>query len=122
VLQAFTEAALSLQVEQVMGRTSQDVWRRAASFLLLADSRASFAIEGERPARNRIERWALVIQQAGRQPLSLSEIIEMHDKLIQDNRFVAKGFALKESFWVNAIVMASRFQSSSVHGHRISPL
>ncbi len=91
VLQAFTEAALSLQVEQVMGRTSQEVWRRAASFLLLADSRASFAIEGERPARNRIERWALVIQQAGRQPLSLSEIIEMHGKLIQDNRFVAKG-------------------------------
>ncbi len=90
-LQAFTRAALSLQVEQVMGRTSQDVWRRAASFLLLADSRASFAIEGERPARNRIERWALVIQQAGRQPLSLSEIIEMHGKLIQDNRFVAKG-------------------------------
>ncbi len=91
VLQAFTEAALSLQVEQVMGRTSQEVWRRAASFLLLADSRASFAIEGERPARNRIERWALVIQQAGRQPISLSEIIEMHGKLIQDNRFVAKG-------------------------------
>ena len=90
-LQAFTRAALSLQVEQVMGRTSQDVWRRAASFLLLADSRASFAIEGERPARNRIERWALVIQQAGRQPLSLSEIMEMHGKLIQDNRFVARG-------------------------------
>jgi len=97
-LQAFTKSALSLQVEQVMGRTSQDVWRRAASFLLLADSRASFAIEGERPARNRIERWALVIQQAGRQPLSLFEIIEMHGKLIQDNRFVAKGLRSERVF------------------------
>jgi Fic/DOC family len=97
-LQAFTEAKLSLQVEQVMGRTSQDVWRRAASFLLLADSRASFAIEGERPARNRIERWALIIQKAGHQPLSLSEIIEMHGKLIPDNRFVAKGLRTEGVF------------------------
>ncbi len=43
-LKAFTEASLSLRIEQVMGRTSQDIWHRAASFLLLADSRASFAI------------------------------------------------------------------------------
>ena len=70
---------LGAQVQAVMGRTAPDVWRRAASFLLLADSRASFAIEGERPARNRIERWAQVIQQAGRQALSMDEILRMHD-------------------------------------------
>ncbi|MEI8102883.1 MAG: hypothetical protein WCG61_05070, partial [Chlorobium sp.] len=48
ILKAFTEVSLSLRIEQVMDRTSQDVWCRAASFLVLADSRASFAIEGER--------------------------------------------------------------------------
>ena len=123
VLQTFIKAALSIQVEQVMGRTSQEVWRRAASFLLLADSRASFAVEGERPARNRIERWALVIQQAGRQPLSLSpKSLKCMANSSRTTVLLPRGFALKESFWVNAIVMASRFQSSSVHGHRISPL
>ncbi len=98
VLKAFTEASLSFRIEQVRGRTSQDVWCRAASFLLLADSRASFAIEGERPARNRIERWAQVIQNAGCQPLSLPEILDMHGQLIQDNRFVAKGLRTEGVF------------------------
>jgi len=115
-LQRFIDADLAGRVEEVIGRTSQEVWRRAASFLLLADSQASFAIEGERPPRNRIERWAQVIQQSGARALSLSparnrierwaqviqqsgtralsvtEILTMHEALIQDHRFVAKGF------------------------------
>ena len=41
-----------------MGHTGAHVVARAASFLLLADSRASFEIEGERPPRNRLERGA----------------------------------------------------------------
>lgn len=90
-LEAFTSQGLDTQVQAVMGHTAPDVWRRAASFLLLADSRASFAIEGERPARNRIERWAHVIQQAGRRALSMDELLRMHAALIHDDRFVAKG-------------------------------
>lgn len=91
-LQRFIDADLSGRVEEVIGRTSQVVWRRAASFLLLVDSQASFAIEGECPPRNRIERWAQVIQQSGTRALSLTEILTMHEALIQDHRFVAKGF------------------------------
>ena len=98
VLREFIDADLSNKVREVMGRTSRDVWRRAASFLLLADSRASFAIEGERPPRSRIERWAQVIQKAGNQQLSLSEILKMHEALIQDHRFVAKGFRTEGVF------------------------
>jgi len=90
-LENLLDQSLGEQAQAVMGRTAPDVWRRAASFLLLADSRASFAIEGERPARNRIERWAHVIQRAGRQALSMDEMLRTHDALIQDDRFVAKG-------------------------------
>ncbi|MCK0505729.1 Fic family protein [Aromatoleum anaerobium] len=97
-LDSFVEQTLGAQVQAVMGRTAPDVWRRAASFLLLADSRASFAIEGERPARNRLERWAQVIQQAGRQALSMDEILRMHDALIHDDRFVAKGLRTQGVF------------------------
>jgi len=81
-----------------MGRTAQDVWRRAARFLLLADSRASFAIEGERPARNRLARWANVVRRAGARPLSLDEILRMHDELIHDHRFVAQGLRTQGVF------------------------
>ncbi|NMG16654.1 Fido domain-containing protein [Aromatoleum bremense] len=98
VLEAFVRSQLADRVQQVMGRTAQDVWRRAASFLLLADSRASFAIEGERPPRSRLERWANVVRRAGAQPLSLDEILHMHDELIHDHRFVAKGLRTQGVF------------------------
>ncbi len=98
VLIKFINDDLSNKVREVMGRTSREVWRRAASFMLLADSRASFAIEGERPPRNRIERWAQVIQKSGNRPLSMTEILNMHEALIQDHRFVTKGFRTEGVF------------------------
>ena len=64
---------------------------RAASFMLLADSRASFEIEGERPPRNRLERWGRAVLQAGKNPLTLDEIIRLQRVLIEDTRFVQPG-------------------------------
>jgi hypothetical protein len=64
---------------------------RAASFMLLADSRASFEIEGERPPRNRLERWGRAILQAGRNRLTLDEILRLQQILIEDSRFVHPG-------------------------------
>ena len=61
--------------------------RRAASFLLLSDSKASFEIEGERAQKNRIERWGKVINEAGKKALSIDEIERLHAILIQDVRF-----------------------------------
>jgi hypothetical protein len=64
---------------------------RAASFLLLADSQASFAIEGERPPRSRLERWGRAVMQAGRHPLTLDELLRLHAILIEDTRFIHAG-------------------------------
>jgi len=64
---------------------------RAASFLLLTDSRASFEIEGERPPRNRLERWGRAVLQAGRNALSLDELNRLHGVLIEDARFITSG-------------------------------
>ena len=74
-----------------VGRTGGHLVARAASFLLLADSRASFQIEGERPPRNRLERWGRGILQAGKNPLTLDEIIRLHGVLVEDMRFVRAG-------------------------------
>ena len=57
-LQELLGRQLGARAEEIIGRTGVHVVARAASFLLLADSRASFAIEGERPPRGRLERWA----------------------------------------------------------------
>jgi hypothetical protein len=59
--------------------------------MLLADSRASFEIEGERPPRNRLERWGRAVLQAGKNKLTLDEIVRLHRVLIEDNRFVHIG-------------------------------
>lgn len=87
----FVEMELSKSALSAIGRVSKTIIGRAASFLLLADSQASFQIEGERPPRNRIERWGKAVMQAGRNPLTKAELTRLHEILIEDNRFVQPG-------------------------------
>jgi hypothetical protein len=90
-LEQYTQSKLAEKAQEVIGRTESHVVARAASFLLLADSRASFEIEGERPPRNRLERWGRAVIQAGKNKLSLDEIVRLHGVLIEDMRFVFPG-------------------------------
>lgn len=87
----FTHSKLSDKARDTVGRTGGHVVARAASFLLLADSRASFEIEGERPPRNRLERWGRAILQAGKHALTVNEVVRLHEVLIEDNRLVRTG-------------------------------
>ena len=82
---------LSEKAKDIIGKTGAHLIVRAASFMLLADSRASFEIEGERPPRNRLERWGRAVSQAGKNALSLEEIVRLHGVLIEDRRFVQVG-------------------------------
>ena len=90
-LESFTALELAERAAETVGRTGQLIVTRAASFLLLADSRASFEIEGERTPRNRLERWGKAVLQAGKNELTLEEIIRLHRVLIEDTRFVFPG-------------------------------
>ena len=82
---------LAGQARETVGRTGGHLVARAASFMLRADSRASFQIEGERPPRNRLERWGRAVLQAGKNRLTLDEIVRLHGLLIEDTRFVRAG-------------------------------
>ncbi len=97
-LKAFLERQLGEKASEIVGRTGANVVARAASFLLLADSRASFAIEGERPPRGRLERWGRAVIQAGKVPLTLEEIIRLHGVLIEDRRFIQPGLRTDGGF------------------------
>lgn len=90
-LEAFVSRRLTEKAAEVIGRTGAHLIARAASFLLLADSRASFEIEGERPPRSRLERWGRAVLQAGRNPLSIAELERLHGVLIEDRRFTRVG-------------------------------
>ena len=90
-LTAFEQRGLATKAAEIIGRTGGHLIARAASFMLLADSRASFEIEGERPPRNRLERWGRAVLQAGKNELSLAELNRLHRVLIEDTRFIKAG-------------------------------
>ena len=90
-LEEFSARDLGSKANEVIGQTGASIVSRAASFLLLADSRASFEIEGEKPPRNRLERWGRAVLQAGKNPLTLDEIVRLHTVLIEDTRFTQPG-------------------------------
>jgi len=86
-LKAYIDKNLSLKTSELIGNIPSRVMRRAASFLLLSDSKASFEIEGERVPKNSIERWGKVINEASKKELSIEEIERLHALLFQDARF-----------------------------------
>jgi len=90
-LEEFINLKLSEKAKEIVGKTGGHTLSRAASFMLLADSRASFEIEGERPARSRLERWGRAVLQAGKNTLTLDETVRLHSILIEDTRFVHAG-------------------------------
>ncbi len=90
-LAEFLALDLPARARDTVGRTGGHLVARAASFLLLADTRASFAIEGERPPRSRLERWGRAVLQAGKSRLTLDEITRLQRVLIEDTRFVRAG-------------------------------
>lgn len=90
-LESALQLDLAARARETLGRTGAHLVARAASFMLLADSRASFAIEGERPPRSRLDRWGRAVLQAGRNRLTLDEILRLHGVLIEDTRFVRAG-------------------------------
>jgi hypothetical protein len=91
-LQTFIALDLAKQAAETIGRTGGHLLARAASFMLLADSRASFEIEGERAPQNRLERWGRAVLEAGKRPLNQTEIYRLHRILTGDDRFTRIGY------------------------------
>jgi len=89
---------LSEEARAIIDRVPADIVARAAAFLMLDDSKASFAIEGERPAPSRLQRWAQAIGQAGARPLDLDELLGLQRLVIGDARFVELGLRTKGGF------------------------
>ena len=89
---------LGEQARVVLGNVHPDILMRAAAFLLLKDSKASYAIEGETPPQNRAERWGHAIGQAGRQELSDDEFLRLQQIIISDFRFTHFGYRNEGGF------------------------
>ncbi|HEV8130228.1 MAG TPA: Fic family protein [Acidobacteriota bacterium] len=90
-LEEYARAQLARRAREISGHTHPDILARAAAFLLLSDSKASFQIEGEHPPAQRIARWAQAIAEAGQIQLSRVELERLQQIVIGDARFVHLG-------------------------------
>jgi len=98
-LNAFVASKLDEQAKAVIGKISGNILARTAAFLLLKDSKSSYAIEGESPPHDRIQRWGKAIGEAGKHPLDEDEFIRLQRIVIgKDNRFIKMGFRKEGGF------------------------
>lgn len=97
-LEEFVAMDLAVRARQAVARVPKDVMARAAAFLLLQDSLSSYAIEGERPPHNRIQRWGRAIGEAGKRPIELDELLRLQALVIGDARFVRLGLREEGGF------------------------
>ncbi|HSH20683.1 MAG TPA: Fic family protein [Draconibacterium sp.] len=97
-LKEFVEANLQDQKSSYLKGIHKDIMQRAASFLLLKDSRASFTIEGENPGTNRALRWGKAIGEAGKNSLSKKELLRLQEIIIESKRFTKLGFRTEGGF------------------------
>jgi hypothetical protein len=91
ILDEFAAMDLVSRAQQAVADVPKDVLSRTAAFLLLKDSRSSYAIEGERPPQDRIQRWGRAIGEAGKHPVDLDELLRLQAIVIGDSRFVKLG-------------------------------
>lgn len=98
-LDGYVNRGFEEEARRVIGRTHPDIVRRAAAFLLLEDSKASFQIEGERPPQSRQLRWGRAIAEAGRSDLTVDELARLQEIVIGDDRFVTLGLR-SEGGWI----------------------
>jgi len=91
-LNQFIALNLNEKAKETIEKIGGQVIARAASFMLLADSKASFEIEGEKPPKNKLERWGRAVLEAGKRPLNQTEIVRLHQLLIGDDRFTEIGY------------------------------
>ena len=97
-LNRLVDMELQARAQEAVDAVPKDLLARTAAFLLLKDSRSSFAIEGEHPPQDRIQRWGRAIGQAGRQPIDLDELLRLQRIVIGDARFVQLGLRAEGGF------------------------
>ena len=97
-LQAICALNLARRAREIVDRVPRDLLARIAAVLLLKDSLSSYAIEGERPPQDRIQRWGRAIGEAGQLEFDQDELLRLQQIVIGDKRFIKLGFRQEGGF------------------------
>lgn len=97
-LDSFIQLNHKALIMENIGAVHPDVLLRAVAFLLLEDTKASYAIEGETPSYSRMERWAHITGKAGSTPISHHELCRLQREIMADARFIHLGYRTEGGF------------------------
>lgn len=97
-IENFITKNLSDSIEKGLAGRDKELIRRTAAFLLLKDSKASFAIEGEYPPILRARNWGKAIGQAGKKQLTIEELERLQDIVIGAKKLKNMGLRTQEGF------------------------
>ena len=97
-LEKYISTNIGESIDQQLHGRDKELIRRTAAFLLLKDSKASFAIEGEFPPNMRARNWGKAIGQAGKKALTLSEIERLQHIVIGAKKLKHMGIRQEEGF------------------------
>lgn len=90
-LKSFLDMNLQNKAQKITGNLEPSVLQRASRFLLLADSKASFEIEGERAPQNDLERWSKAVMEAGKTEISIKELTRIQALLFKSSKYISCG-------------------------------
>ena len=104
-MERFVAMDLQARAQETSGAIPRDLLVRTAAVLLHSRAscctrirRSSFAVEGEHPPQDRIQRWGRAIGLAGQQPIDLDELLRLQRIVIGDARFVRLGLRTEGGF------------------------
>lgn len=97
-IENFIAKNLSGSIEKRLDGRDKKLIRRTAAFLLLKDSKASFAIEGEYPPSLRARNWGKAIGQAGKKQLTIEELERLQHIVIGTKKLKDMGIRSQEGF------------------------
>lgn len=97
-LDRFVTLNLEGRARDAIADIPRDILARTAAFLLMKDSRSSYAIEGESPPQDRIQRWGRAIGEAGRRALDIDELVRLQRIVIGNERFIRLGLRSEGGF------------------------
>ena len=97
-LERNSAASLGAMIGQLMQSSSPTLLSRAARSLVFGETRTSYEIEGERPPRDKLERWASAILSAGREPLSAPRIEHLQRTALAEGAVDTWGWRTRANF------------------------
>jgi Fic family protein len=97
-LKTYISKKLRETIDKDLEGRDRNLIRRTAAFLLLKDSKASFAIEGEFPPNMRIRNWGKAIGEAGKRALTIAEIERLQHIVIGSKKLKYMGIRQDEGF------------------------